>query len=454
MRRFVPRAQRFLAIIVLLVPASVYTAHAQLSTVFSNIFSEVLDTRLQLSPGRHANHFVPAANKANAELVPGLNSLITGDISSFPLSTTSPRVGFDFSSGRPVAVTGSLGPILAETADPVGKGRLMIELSYTYLDLDEFRGLPTDQMQFTFTHVSVTPGEPALGENTNESDLINLVMDLHTRVSIGALTATWGVTDNFDISVAIPVISVRLNGTAKATIDSYTFASGGAAHHFFGGDSLNPVLATTVPYDQSATGIGDVALRLKYNISQGSGLNAAALLDIRLPSGRVADFLGSGRPTYRLWGIFSGTMGDVTPHLNLAYAHKIAALQSDAIEFRAGFDNKLSSKMTFALDLLGQIDLNPDKAIHLAPGTTTIIDRIDSVRDNPSSGRLPNVQSVRTVSLSNIPDLNNDDTISLAAGFRYAPSESVMIFVDILAPLNSRGLRAPLAPTVGLSASL
>jgi hypothetical protein len=453
MRRLHPHARHLLAII-LLVAASWHPADAQLNTVFSDIFNEVLRTRLQLSPGKHANHFVPAANKANAELVPALNSLITGDISSFPLSTTSPRIGFDFSSGRPVAVTGSLGPILAETADPVGKGRIMVEASYTYLDLDEFRGLPTDQMQFTFTHQSVTPGEPALGENTNESDLINLVMDLHTRVSIGALTATWGVTDNFDLSVAIPVISVRLNGTAKATIDSYTFASGGSAHHYFGGDSLNPVLTTTVPYDQSATGIGDVALRFKYNLLQGSGVNAAALLDIRFPSGKVADFLGSGRPAYRVWGILSGTMGEMTPHLNIGYARKIAALQSDAIEFRAGFDNKLSSKMTFAFDLLGQIDLNSNKAIHLAPGTATIIDMIDSVRNNSSSGRLPNVESVRTISLSNIPDANNDDTVSMAAGFRYAPSESVMLFANVIAPLNKRGLRASVAPTIGVSASL
>jgi hypothetical protein len=453
MRPAIPRSS--IAVFVLVVSAAaVQPARAQLNTVFSGIFNEVLETRLELSPGRHANHFVPAANNANAELVPALNSLITGDISSFPLSSTSPRIGFDFSSGRPVSVTGSLGPIMAETAEPLGKGKLVFEASYTYLDLSELRGLPTDQMQFTFTHVPVTPGEPALGENTNESDIINLVMDLHTRVSIGAVIATYGVSNSLDLSVAIPVISVRLNGTATATINSYTFASGGAAHHFFGGDSLNPVLSTKVPYDQSSTGIGDVALRVKYNLQQGEGMNAAALLDIRLPSGRVADFLGSGRPTYRLWGILSSRMGDLSPHLNLGYTHKVAALQSDAVEFRGGFDSKLSSKVTFAMDILGQIDVNPDKAIHLAPGSVTIIDRIDSVRNSPSSGRLPNVAAVRNVSLSNIPDLTNDDQFSIAAGFRYSPFESSMFFLNILVPLNTRGLRASVAPTIGFSASL
>jgi hypothetical protein len=453
MRPRFPRRPTALAFLCCLVGFA-QPASAQLNTVFSNIFNEVLETRLIKSPGRHANHFVPAANKANAELVPALNSLITGDISSFPLSSTSPRIGFDFSTGRPISVTESLGPIMAETAEPLGKGKLVFEASYTYLDLSQFRGLPTDRMEFTFTHVPVTQGEPALGLNTNESDLINLVMDLHTRVSIGAIIATYGVTNNLDLSVALPVISVRLNGTATATINSYTFASGGSAHHFFAGDSLNPVLVTKVPYDQSSTGIGDVALRLKYNLAQGDGMNAAALLDLRFPSGKVSDFLGSGKATYRLWGVLSSRMGDLSPHLNLGYAHKVADLQSDAIEFRAGFDQKLSSKITFAIDLLGQIDVNPNKAIHLAPGSATIIDRIDSVRNNSISGHLPNVESVRNVSLSNIPDFNNDDAFSLAAGFRYSPSEAVMLFANILVPLNSKGLRSYVAPTIGLSASL
>ncbi|HMK39734.1 MAG TPA: hypothetical protein VK569_10360, partial [Bacteroidota bacterium] len=120
--------------------ASVQPAAAQLNTVFSDIFNEVLKNRLVLSPGKHSNHFVPAANNANAELVPALNSLITGDISSFPLSSTSPRIGFDFSTGRPISVTQSLGPIMAEIAEPLGKGKLILEANYTYLDLNQLRG--------------------------------------------------------------------------------------------------------------------------------------------------------------------------------------------------------------------------------------------------------------------------------------------------------------------------
>jgi hypothetical protein len=225
-------------------------------------------------------------------------------------------------------------------------------------------------------------------------------------------------------------------------IDSYTFARLGSAHHSFGADTLHPTLTTQVPYDQSATGLGDVALRVKYSFPRGVGIDAAALLDVRFPTGKKEDFLGSGKTAVRIWGIISKQVGDITPHLNIGYRHKPVDLQSDAVEFRAGFDNKLFSGLTFCFDLLGQVDLNSSKAIHLAPGTATLYDFV------------PNGLNIRTVSLSNIPDRTEDNTVSGAAGFRYAPSDNIILLANILFPLNDGGLRAQVAPTVGVSINL
>jgi hypothetical protein len=433
-------------------------AFAQLNTVFSTIFTDILEQKLKLSPGLHGNHFVPVAVTANNELVPALNGLIAGDISSFPLSSTSAGVVFDFSTGQPVRVTESLGPILAETAKPLGKGKFLVEANFTYLDLARYRGLATDQMQFTFTHQDVTDPSggtsPILGQSPNESDIIDLVMDLHTHVSIWALFATYGVTNKLDVSVAIPFINARIFGTARATIQSYTFAEAGGANHIFGGTPQNPVLVTDEPYDRSATGIGDIALRLKYNFESGGDVDFASLLDVRFPTGKKENFLGSGKPTYRLWGILSAKMGDMTPHLNFGYAAKPAKYQSDAIEFRAGLDDKLSSQFTLAVDILGQIDVNSNEAIHLFPGTREIADHIETVRDGAGTDLVPGVESIRNVKLSNIPDQNNDNAFSAAVGLRYAPSETFIIFGNVLVPMNAGGLRAAVAPTIGFSVVL
>jgi hypothetical protein len=433
-------AARNVGFIIFALSCSLQSAHAQLDKTFSSIFTEILDVRLQRSgsPGQHGTHFLESAARANNELVPALNSLIAGNISSFPLSSTSSGALFDFSTGEPVPIAESSGPIFAETAKPLGKGKLLLDVNYTYARLSHLRGIATDDMQFTFTHRDVT-NDGTLGQNPNESDLIDLALDLHADLGIGVFFATYGVTSNLDVSVAVPVVSVRLKGTANATIESYTFGRLGHANHLFGGDTLHPALATSVPYNHSATGLGDIALRLKYCFTRGGSFDVAALADVRFPTGKREDFLGAGKATFHIWGILSRPFGDVTPHLNLGYARRQAELQSDVFEFRAGFDTKLSSVVTFAMDVLGQLDLDASKAIHLAPGEVTLSDQA------------PGANSVRIVQLSNVPDRTNDNLVSLSTGFRFAPSSAWNVFGNVFVPLNEAGLRATVAPTIGIS---
>lgn len=426
----------------LLIASSWCPARSQLNTVFKNMFNDLLVNRLSLSPPPHNGHFIAASLQADSELVPALNSLIYSNIASFPISSASTGILFDFSTGQPVRLPTSLGPIFGETARPVGAGKVAVEVSYTYLDMDHFRGLPTDQMQFSFTHAHLAASD-TLGSDPTESDYITVSTDMHVRASMAALIATVGLTKDLDVGFAIPLISMTLSGTATAVVNSFTYAKYGIAFHFFGGTAQNPQLFTKYPYSQTATGIGDIALRGKYNFARGGDVDMAALVDLRLPTGKQEDFLGTGKTTLRVWGIFSRRIGDMTPHINIGYAHKTAALQSDAVEFRTGFEGLLLSDLTFAVDILGQIDVNSSKAVHLLPGSVLIDDR-----SNPGSS------SERLIPLSNIPDSNGDNLYNASLGFRFAPSERFMLFANILVPLNNAGLRATLAPTIGLSANL
>ena len=61
--------------------------------------------------------------------------------------------------------------------------------------------------------------------------------------------------------------------------------------------------------------------------------------------------------------------------------------------------------------------------------------------------------AVRQVANSNIPDSDSDNIYSAAIGFRYSPAERFVIVFNMLVPLNNKGLRAALAPTLGFSAS-
>ena len=224
------------------------------------------------------------------------------------------------------------------------------------------------------------------------------------------------------------------------TINSFTYANTGRASHFFAGNADNPILQTQVPYDESATGIGDIVVRLKYCFLRGGGVDLGALADVRIPTGKEEDFLGSGKADAILALLFSKKIGDFTPHLNLGYEIRKADFQSDRVVIKGGFDHRLLQGLTFAADFLGTVDVNPDEAIKLYPGSVTIVEA------GNNGG-----QSTHTVRLSNIPDRDNDNLYNLSVGLKYSPTESFLVLANMLVPLNQAGLRASIAPTVGFS---
>jgi hypothetical protein len=439
-------AHRFhvvIAVALLFALCPVEQARAQLNTVFNSVFNTILVDRLQLSPGEHKNHYLAAAAEAESLLTPALNGLIVSNISSFPLSSTTPGVTFDFAGGELVSVQEGTGPVFADRATTIGRGRINIGFNATYLDMSRVRGIATDQMRFTFTHEDAN-GDGVLGgadaEGATEADVIDVTMGMNLTAQIFALYGSWGITKNLDIGVAIPFIHIHMNGTASATINSFTYANTGRASHFFGGTADNPVLVTEVPYDENAAGIGDVVLRLKYCLLRGSGLDIGALADVRFPTGKEEDFLGSGKTDAILALLFSKKIGDLTPHLNLGYEIRKADFQSDRVVIRGGFDHRVLQGLTFAADFLGTFDVNSSEAIKLYPGSVNIVE----VGNNGG-------QVTRTVNLSNIPDAQNDNLYNLSVGVKYSPWQSFLILANILVPLNQAGLRATVAPTVGLS---
>lgn len=420
------------------------SATAQLNSTFDSIFDIFLRDELQLSPGPHAEHYVPAAILADSLITPALNSLVASNVASFPLSSTVAGVTFDFSTGQPVRVTESLGPIFAENAETVGQGRIALGLSATQLGLTSLRGVPVKDLRFTFTHQDV--GDPGLGDNPNESDLLDVYMDLNVDASIVALSANYGIGSRLDVGIAVPIVSVTLSGTARAVITSFTLfdvdAFGGGARHYFGGDNQNPDLTHEVLYDERATGIGDVAVRLKYRFpltSSTSGL--AALADVRLPTGNAEDFHGTGALNYRLILIGSSRFGAFNPHVNLGYNYRGADFDSDEMEFALGFDQQISGSVTFAFDVMGDIDLNSDEAIQLFPGTATIRDHSENT----------GATALRTIPLSNIPEQDYDHVVNASMGFRFAPSDRFQVLANLIVPLQDGGLRSGVVPTIGAS---
>ncbi len=426
----------FLGLVFLVFPTG--ASFAQLDQTFDRLFEAFLVTGLQIIPGEHGMHFIPASEQAIQELTPALNSLIAGKISSFPLSSTI-TIDYDFSSGAPVRVFGSLGPIFAESAKTLGQNRLYVGFNYTYLGLSRYRGLPTEDFRFTFTHQDV--GAQGLGDRTGESDLVDLFLDLHLDANSYVVFATYGITDRFDIGIALPIVNVNLEGRARGVVQSFTFAiPNQEPQHQFEDDPLHPVFVKEIVYKENATGVGDLAFRLKYHVVQSNFLHLAMLLDLRLPTGDERNFLGTGKPTTKILGILSKKIGGGTTHLNIGYQRRDAELDSDELEVMLGFDQEVFKGFTISGEFIGEFDLDVDDAISLFPGSIEIVDQ-------PGDGS----ERIRRIDLSNIPEFENDNTFDLALGVRIAATEQFSLLSSMLVPLNHGGLKSTVTATVGMS---
>src|SRR5258708_36446094 len=87
-----------------------------------------------------------------------------------------------------------------------------------------------------------------------------------------------------------PIVSTWLRGTSNARI----IRSGGTpAQHSSGGPPANPQLSTSRLVDGSATGIGDLAARVKVSVTQTERTTFAVLGDVRFPTGSEDDLLRS-----------------------------------------------------------------------------------------------------------------------------------------------------------------
>ena len=444
---------------VLLLTLAARPASAQLNTVFSDLFSTILEDRLVLSPGEHADHFEPAAEMAIETLAPALNSLIADNIASFPLSATAAGVTFDFSTGQPMSVIESQGPIFAETANTLGPGRLNLGLNATRLSLNQLRGLPLDELRFTFPHQDICPRgvevcAPGLGDNPTEIDVIDVYMGLDVNANILALSATYGLTPNLDVGVAVPFVSVSIQGTALAVVDSRTISRFGQAFHFFGGTGLNPILTAEEEYDESASGIGDIALRVKYRFPVEAAYGLGALLDVRLPTGSEEDYLGTGNVGAQLLLLGSARLGDFTPHVNLGYDYRGGSdapsdtsatgnVDRSSLKLILGFDQQVVSGVNLAIDVLGDINLGDDP-LDALPSSVTIRDSNTTMDDEIG-------EAEREVRLTNVPSGAGSSYFDLSVGARFAFSERLQAFGNVLVPLNAGGLRSSIVPTFGVS---
>jgi hypothetical protein len=309
-------------------------------------------------------------------------------------------------------------------------------ISRTGFTFATLRGVDMSNIGLTFTHENVNfegcsaqfGADCALyGVPVLENDMIDFHLSLKLSVNVTSMYVTYGVSDRFDLGLVVPIVQANFVGESDAQIEPF---GPPPVAHYFAGTPQNPVLTAHRQSLGSSGGLGDVALRAKFNLRETPDASFALLFDGRFPTGSQEDLLGAGKFAGRALVILNSRFGDFAPHLNAGYLHHGGHQENDAILGTVGFDQRMSDLFTLAADLVTELQVG-DSKLQL-PGIVTY--------DAPFR---------RTVNPTNIPNIR-DDIVNGSFGFKLAPAHNTTVVINTLFPLNRGGLRPNLAYTAAL----
>ena len=313
--------------LVVLVPSE---SRAQMAGVIKDLFDEVTINANTPNPANpsvnidHSSHFFLGGENLKLA-VRQLNVAIAAQLASFPIASSSG--GFTFSTntrGEVVSTSTTFGPLFAERAVTIGRRQFNFGFTVQGTSYDAFDGQPLDPsgqgLRFISEHNNCcpAPGNPPATTDFNpafERDLLLSTLRAEISTQTTAFFANYGVTDRLDIGAALPIVNVSLDARVDGEI--FRLGSGDTAttHSFDTSGSKTTFRARS----DSATGLGDILLRAKYNAYRTTSTAFAGAIDLRLPTGDKDNLLGTGATQAHIFFVGSGEYGRLSPHVNFGY---------------------------------------------------------------------------------------------------------------------------------------
>lgn len=267
---------------------------------------------------------------------------------------------FDFELGVPVETSETFGPLVAERADTIGARRLSLALSYTSVVFKRFNGDSLSDLSLTVVSndLNVPPdgrlGPP--GGSPIELDQVRIDLDIDIEQDVFALLGKYGMTEFWEAEMIIPLVRISARAHAQASVVCNQISEIlCTTNHRFGtlAEGSDSSLSSS---GGTATGIGDMLVRSKYNFlhDQGRWPDLAFRGQIKLATGEEKDLLGTGETDFQLALIASKTWSRFTPHLNLGYELSTGPKEFDNLVYAVGFEASAHQRLTLALDVIGR----------------------------------------------------------------------------------------------------
>ena len=302
---------------------------------------------------------------------------------------------FDPTLGTVIRSSDSFGPLFTERSLVAGQGRASFGVSYRTTSFDSIDGRSLRDGTLVST-ATVFRGESTPFDVETVS--------LRIRTDSMTLSGTVGVTDRFDVSAGIPFIHLTLQGER---VDTYR------------GQQLLQATGSA-----SASGLGDVVVRARYNFFRHGASGLAVGGEARLPTGKEEDLLGAGQASFTPRLIGSYKYDRLGIHGELGYSFFGI---SEEFSYAAAVTTVVAPRLTVVGELLGS--------------------RLDGLgRLTETTLPHPRLTGVDTIRLTGSGETT--DRMVFAAGFKWNVASTWLLTANVLRPLTDVGLYASWVPSV------
>lgn len=328
-----------------------------------------------------------------------ISRALLASLATLPVTTSSGAFAYRLNPelGTVERATSTFGPFFIERAITAGSHQASFGLTFQHMRFTSLDGHNLRDGSFVTT-ANQFRDEPA----AYDVDQLTLAID----ASVATFYGNVGVTDRMEVGFAVPMVRLQLEGSRVNIYRGTTFTQASAS--------------------ATAMGLADVLVRTKYMLYSDEGHAFAAAADVRLPSGRQQDLLGTGSTSVKFSGIGSIESGRASVHANAGVS--VGGLARE-LSYGGAVGLAAASHVTVSGELLGRwIDT--------------------SAGISPVASPNPNIAGVDTIRL--LPSGTGLNLITVVPGVKCNLSNTWVLAASAVVPLTKAGLTAPFTPFVGL----
>lgn len=314
-----------------------------------------------------------------------------------PLTSSSSGFTYRFNPtlGTMERSSTSFGPFFVERAATAGTGRTSLALSFQYASFRQVDGMNLRDGTLVTTSNRFVDEAEAFDVET---------LRLEVRAATFTVSGSYGVTDRLDVGVAVPVISLQVDGWRTDT---------------YRGTQFQQITASA-----SGLRLGDLVGRVKFNAAKGPWGGFSLGGDLRVPTGSEENLVGAGQAGQRVFVVASAERDGLTSHFNFGVSRGGV---SNGFDYGGAVAGSPTPRLTIVGELFGH--------------------RLSDIgRIAPLLAPHPSIRGVETLHL--VQGSRNTTTLLAAGGVKWNLSSEWLLSAHVLVPLTDAGLTPRFVPSV------